>query len=253
MTGPPGLVPQAVAIDLEDLVADSEPAAGGAVLLVVGLGEGLFGVDLDRGPVLPDRLAAVHGRDALIVQFHRAGDRRVLPEGALGVGHLVGAGEEKGLAGIGHPQAPERLDHLDLEAASAHLGIALDGRPPEHEGDPSVRQVEADRHLGIVLVGTVTDPEPAPGLPGRVEHVEVHAFIVVLEGSRIVRELVLRLQAGLEAGGGSGHGTFLPAFLPALQHLGRDSQRPEKRTPDLSRAQGDGGCLQGRRRNSGPV
>ena len=192
-------------MDLEDLVADSEPAAGGAVLLVVGLGEGLFGVDLDRRPVLPDRLAAVHGRDALIVQLHRAGNRRVLAEGALGVGHLVRTGEEQGLAGIGHPQAFERLDHLDLQAAGIHLCIALDGRPPEHEGHPAIRQVEADGHLGIVLVGPVTDPEPAPGLPGRVEHVEVHAFIVVLEGPRIMRELVLWLQAGLEAGCCPGH------------------------------------------------
>ncbi len=48
-----------MAVDLEDLVAEGEPALCGAVLFVVGLGEGLFGVDLDRGPVLADRLAAV--------------------------------------------------------------------------------------------------------------------------------------------------------------------------------------------------
>src|SRR5580658_5678413 len=98
MARPPRFIAQAKAVDFERLLADLERPLGGHVLLVVGAGEALLGVQIARRAVLAHRLAAVHGAHALVVELDLARDVRVVAEGGGRVGHLERFGQHADLA-----------------------------------------------------------------------------------------------------------------------------------------------------------
>ena len=70
-----------------------------------------------------------------------------------------------------------------------------------HEGDAAIGEIEADGHFRIALVGAVADAEPAAGLAVRIEHIEIHALIIVDRRIGRMRVLVLRIETQFETFG----------------------------------------------------
>ena len=91
------------------------------MLLIMGLGERFFRINLQRRSICLDGFPAIHRRDAGIGHLHLARQARIVPERHLRIGHLAGFLQHQQLARVSHLQRLERLDHVNAQAARVHL------------------------------------------------------------------------------------------------------------------------------------
>ena len=196
----PGVVAQAISVDLGCLAVDGDSAGHVHVLLVVRAAEASLGAGI--GALVIG--LAVDGRDGFVQ--HVDGDLlvRVLAEGLAGVGHLLRVFQGDGVALVGSPQLDQRLDGLELHATGVEGVIGLDLRALPVEQHGAVGLVERERYFGILLVRAVADAQEAAEPPGVVEEVEIHALVEVLLGAERVGVVVFGLDVAVNGSGNHG-------------------------------------------------